>query len=262
VNINPNHWVYRAACGSTLVFCAFLCGCAGAVRMPVRASGPAGATLAKSDVDLKFLQVGTTHREEVENHLAGVDTSYANPRLFWGRWSESRWGYWWVVGMPCNNCMAGDAKRKWHVQNLLVAFDENGLIAKKKAIGDDKILWIALHSYMLEAAPPPLNITEPIRLALLGTQPQAILLSPDSMEFESGPGKKKANVRISPLKLIRFSHGRTHDKRTSVEITCHALEFSEKTVYGQKIKFCASADQIGVLFEYLQQVGPAGMNWQ
>jgi hypothetical protein len=105
--------------------------------------------------------------------------------------------------------MAGDAKRKWHVQNLLVTFDENGVIARKRAISDDNVLWTALHSYMLETPPPPLNLTEPIRFSLLGTQPQAILLRPDSLEFESGPGKKKARVQISPLKLTRFSHGRT-----------------------------------------------------
>ena len=262
MNTGPRLWLHRATGGSILFFCAFLCGCAGAIRMPVRASGPTGTTLAKNDVDLSFLQVGITHREEVDNHLAAVDTAYANPRLFWGRWSESRWGYWWVVGMPCNNCMAGDAKRKWHVQNLLVVFDENGVIAKRRAISEDNILWMALHAYMLETPPSPLNMTEPIRLSLLGTHPQAILLSPDNMEFESGPDKKKANVQISPLKLTRFSHGRPHDKKTSAEITCHALEFSEKTVYGKKIKFCASADQIGILFEYLQQVGPAEMSWQ
>jgi hypothetical protein len=53
-----------------------------------------------------------------------------------------------------------------------------------------------------------------------------------------------------------------HDKKTSLEITCHALEFSEETLDGKKIRFCASADQIGILFQYLQQVGPTGMNWQ
>jgi len=108
----------------TLCFCALLCSCVGATRLPVRATGPAGALQPRA-IDLNFVQTGFTQREEVAHQLAAVDTTYSNPRLFWARWSESRWGYWWVVGMPCNSCIAGDAHRKWHFKNFLVAFDEN-----------------------------------------------------------------------------------------------------------------------------------------
>ena len=113
----------RASCVIALFFCTFLCGCVGATRLPVRARGPAGS-IQKKEIDLNFVQVGTTRREEVINQLGAISTGYSNSRLFWGRWTESKWGYWWVVGYPCNNCMAGDAHRKWHIQNLLVAFDE------------------------------------------------------------------------------------------------------------------------------------------
>jgi hypothetical protein len=257
-------WRNRARCLIAVSVCLFLWGCAGATRLPTRARSPLGTTIDKKEIDLGFLQVGTTHREEVANKLAAIDTSYSNPRLFWGRWSESRWGYWWVVAAPCtSNCAAGDAKRLWHVQNVLVAFGENGVVTSREMIKDDKALWQALHSRMVEAPPPPLDFSQPIRLVLLSREPGTILLNKDGMEFEHAPSDgKKPNVQLSVLKVVRFSHGATRDKKTSPGATCHALEFSERTVFGKKIKFCANADQVGTLFQYLQGIGPPGMKWQ
>jgi len=58
---------------------------------------PAGTRIHPKEIDLTFLQAGATQRDEVAHQLAAIDTSYDNPRLFWGRWSESRWdtgGFW------------------------------------------------------------------------------------------------------------------------------------------------------------------------
>jgi hypothetical protein len=112
-------------------------------------------------------------------------------------------------------------------------------------------------------APRGFGCTQPIRILLIGSDPWAIYLSKDGMEFERRPSKRqKPNVRVSALKVIRFSQGATRDKKTSPRATCHVLEFSEKTSYGKKIRFCANADQVGTLFQYLQQAGPPGMSWQ
>lgn len=253
---------YRVGWGIALCSCAFLWGCVGATRLPTRASGPAGATVEKKEISLGFLQMGSTHREEVVNHLSEIDTAYSNPRLFWGRWNESRWGYWWVLAAPCSgNCATGDAKRIWHVQNVLVAFDEDGLVTSQETIRNDDSLWRALHARMLESAPPPLDLSQPIRLSLATREPEAILLGKNGLEFERSKSGK-ANVQISAQQVIRFSHRGTRDKRTSPGVTCHALELSEKTVFGKKIKFCAEAAQVGILFQYLQQAGSPGLNWQ
>ena len=103
---------------------ALFSGCAGATRLPARTRGPAGDDLQVKQLDLAFLDASGTQRQEVLSRLSSVDTSYANPRLFWGRWSDSKWGYWWF--MAGGTSAAGDAKRIWHVHNLLVSFDENG----------------------------------------------------------------------------------------------------------------------------------------
>jgi hypothetical protein len=206
--------------------------------------------------------VGATHHEEVANQLAAINTSYSNPRLFWGRWGESRWGYWWVVAAPCTtNCAAGDAKRIWHVQNLLVAFDENGVVTSKQTMTDDKAFWNALHSHPLEVPPPPLDLSQPIRISLTTPEP-AILLTKDSLEFEQHLDEEKLNLPISVLKLVRFSHFKTKYKQTPLGVTCHAMELSENGVYGKKITFCAEANQVGLIFQYLRQAGPRNMRWE
>jgi len=82
--------------------------------------------MQRKQLDLGFLDAPGTQRQEVLSRLSVVDTAYSNPRLFWGRWSDSKWGYWWFVAAQTGG--AGDAKRVWHVHNLLVSFDENGAV--------------------------------------------------------------------------------------------------------------------------------------
>jgi hypothetical protein len=262
VKPGPATWTSRIGCILPLCLCALLCACVGATRLPVRATSPAGAAIQKNEVSLGFLQVGSTHREEVVNQLTAINTSYSNPRLFWGRWGESKWGYWWVIGAPCTgNCAAGDAKRIWHVQNLLVTFDENGVVTSKQTITDEKRLWPTLHSRMLEAPPAPFDLSQPIRVELTTPEPTAILLGKDNIELEQSD-RDAPHVQIPLLNIVRFSHGTSLNKRGSPGVTCHTLEFSEKTAYGKKMKFCADAKQIGTLFQYLQQVQPLNMAWE
>ncbi len=234
----------------------------GATRLPTRTAGPVGTSIEKKEIDLSFLQVGVTHREEVAKKLAAIDTSYSNPRLFWGRWGESRWG-WWIFVVSQSGA-GGGAARIWHVQNVLVAFDETGTVASKEMFKDNKALWQALHSHMLAAPPPPLDLSQPIRISIRpwdGVEPKAILLSKDGMEFERRPSKrKKPNMQLSALKVVRFSHVANWDKDPSE--TCHTLEFSEKTVFGKKISFCADAAGVGTLFQYLQEAGSPDMSWR
>lgn len=244
-----------------LLLCSSLCGCIGAIRLPVRAVNPAGEKIDHQEIDLKFLQVGVTERQEVDHQLALVNTSYDNPRLFWGRWSESRWGYWWVLGIPCDNCMAGDARRLWRIKNLLVAFDDKGAVSGKEIIGDDKI-WMTLRARIADIHPPTLDISQPIRITLSSDDPVAIRLSPNSLEFERPPDARKPTVVIPVSQLVRFKHNSLADSDPFSSVTCHALELSNKSTLGKKIRFCGEAAEIGILFEYLQQTAPANMSWR
>jgi len=248
----------RTRCVIALFFCTSLWGCVGATRLPVRAKGPSGS-LQKNEIDLNSVRIGKTRREEVINQLGAINTGYSNSRLFWGRWTESKWGYWWVVGYSCNNCIAGDAHRKWRGQNLLVAFDEKGLVVSKQKVGDNEGFWQALHSHILESQPTALDFSQPIRISLSNEEPAALLLSQDRIEFERGLDRGEAKIQVPVANVVRFRHRKAS---LNLSFTCHILELSEETAFGNKIKICAQADQIGTLFQYLQQAGSPTMLWQ
>lgn len=256
--MNPilSRWLNRTSPFVVLGSCLLWCGCFGVTRMPARSVGADGAKIEQKELDLKFIQPGSTQRDEVAHQLAAIDTDCPNPRLFWGRWQESKWGYWWVFGVPCDNCMAGNAGRLWRMKNLLVEFDENGVVTSQDLV-EDKLLWQNLHSHMRSA--PALDLSQPVGIALTSADPIGILLNPAFMEFERAPEKNRRNVRVPVRDVVRFSHRLVVD---DMRVTCHTLELSEKSTFGRKIKFCAEPSQVALLFQYLHQVGPPEMKWR
>ena len=244
-----------------LCLCGFLVACIGATRLPVKAVSPSGVKIERKELDLGFLQVGSTQRDEVAHQLSMIDTSYDNPRLFWARWSESRWGYWAVLGLPCDGCMTGDAGRLWRMKNLLVTFDENGTCTRKELVSDKEI-WRTLHARVADIQPHQLDTSKPIRIELSGGDPVAISMSAEKMEFERPPEKSKPNVEVPVADLLRFKHSPITEETAAPSITCHTFELAQKTAFGKKIRFCAEAGKIGVLFEYLHETAPPSMRWQ
>jgi hypothetical protein len=245
--------------------CAAVSGCAGAgaTRLPTRAKGSGGEAIQRKDLDLTFLQGDTARREEVVQRLSSIDTGYANPRLFWGRWTDSKWGYGWF-DLPCSTkrCSGGtgDAKRVWHLHNLLVTFDENGVMQKKELISDDKVFWRELHEKLTEA--PVRELPQATTLsAHVRTCPEEITLTKEWMQIASGC-KKAGVVKISPLKIVRISHGGLFMDKSHAGTTCHSLYLSEDSAMGKKISFCTDGAQVATVFQYLQQVGPSNMRWE
>lgn len=236
---------------------ALFSGCAGATRLPARTRGPSGENLQVKRLDLAFLDAPGTQRQEVLSRLSSVDTSYANPRLFWGRWSDSKWGYWWFIAS--NNDAAGDAKRIWHVHNLLVSFDENGAVRKRKLFDNDQSFWPELHAQLADAQ--PLDLTVPVSLDVSGFRNLAkMTLAGDLLELERSKGKAPT-LRIAPQKVVRFSHGRLQPGMHP-NITCHTLYFEEKTEWGKSVLVCANPASIATLFQYFQQYGPPRFRWE
>jgi len=243
---------------AALVFSvALFSGCAGAARLPARTRGPAGENLQVKQLDLAFLDTPGTQRQEVLSRLSSVNTSYTNPRLFWGRWSDSKWGYWWFIAG--DNTAAGDAKRIWHVHNLLVSFDENGTIRKRKLFDNDQSLWPELHAQLADA--PPLDLAVPVSLGVSGFRDLArMTLTDDFLELVRSKGKAPV-LRIAPQKIVRFSHGRS-EARMHPNTTCHTLYFEEKTEWGKSVLVCASPAATATLFQYFQQYGSPQLRWE
>jgi hypothetical protein len=233
-------------------------GCVGATRLPARSRGPAGETFQKKELDLTFLDQSGIQREEVRRRLAAIDTAYANPRLFWGRWSDSKWGYWWFIAAQTG--AAGDAKRVWHVHNVLVTFDEEGVMQKKMQIDDERDLWRELHVQLTNAA--PLDLSQPMALSVAqSVWLTSMTLTTDSVQITRRK-RKAAVVEISPLNIVRISHSGVQDKGSSVGITCHTLHLSEKSLMGKRVPFCTNAPTIASIFQYLSQYGRRDMLWE
>lgn len=246
---------YRLAVSVLAVSAAILSGCAGATRLPLRAKGLAGEPLQNNKLDLAFLDAPGTQRDEVVSRLSSVDTAYSNPRLFWARWRESKWGYWWVIAGGYS--AAGDAKRIWHIHNLLVSFDENGIVRKKELFKDDKSLWTELHTRLADA--PPLDLSQPIPIEVIGPgKVQAMTLGKDSIQFD----RRNAllPVQISPQAIVRISHSRLGIIGNPV-VTCHTLHLAEKSPMGKKISFCARPAYVATTFQYFQQHGSPQLRW-
>jgi hypothetical protein len=209
-------------------------------------------------MDLTFLDQSRIQREEVQRRLAAIDTACANPHLFWGRWSDSKWGYWWFVAAQTG--AAGDAKRVWHIHNVLVTFDEEGVVQKKMLIDDEKALWRELHVQLTNA--PPLDFSQPLALNVAQSMwLTSLTLTADSVQM-TRRNRKGAVADISPLHIVRISHNGALDKGSSVGTTCHTLHLSEKSSMGKRISFCGNAPTIASMFQYLSQYGRRDMLWE
>ena len=238
-----------------------LSGCVGATRLPSRTNGPTGETLQKNDIDLAFLQAGTTRREEVVNKLNRIDTGYSSPGMFWGRWSESKWGHWVIVVVPGG--AGGNAGRNWHVHNLLVSFDENGVMQSKDLIDSEKELERELNVQLAKALPLDLSQPMPVKLTPrdhTAGQPASGLIEMTLTKDAIIMGRY-SNVEIWPRKVTRISYERFYGSPRSDSI-CHSLHLSEKTRLGKNILFCTSAANLPTIFKYLQQAGPPNMRWE
>lgn len=241
---------------TSAIFLVPLFACVGATRLPARAQGTSGATIDEKQLDLSFLQVGVTRREEVIKKLSMIDSGYSDPGLFWGRWADSKWGYWWVVAGGYSS--TGDAKRVWHVKNLLVTFDKDGVMRdRQEIVDDDKLLWRRLHEYVSQA--PPFDPGQQVSISTTWAGITRVTLIRDGMEIER---RKKPPVSIPASKVVRISHGGKGAQGGQTGSTCHMLHFLEKTGIGKAFAFCADAPTVVAVFQYFQKLGPAEMRWE
>ena len=114
--------------------------CVAPMRVPTHTQGPAGQHVI---ADLSFLHVGSTTRAEVEQQMGWADAKVQNDRLFLGRWRDSKWVVAWVVaggGPDAGGGGFGGTPRVWHTHNLIVEFDEKGVVAKYHVFSDGSLI--------------------------------------------------------------------------------------------------------------------------
>ena len=97
------------------------------LRVPTRLKS---LSCAEIEVDLDFIRAGLTGRDEVLNNLYCVDVGAPDDAIFWGRWSDSSW---YKVSEGAN-------KRLWNIRNLLIEFDEWGVVERHRVVPDKELL--------------------------------------------------------------------------------------------------------------------------
>jgi len=142
------------------------------------------------------------------------------------------------------------------VKNLLVTFDDNGVMQKREVIDDDRILWRRLHEHV--AAMPPLDLSQPEFLSVEASNSQSILLHKEYFEVTG----KRGPVRIAPTSVVQFSHDSSKDKRHNSGTTCHTLHLAEKTSAGKIIHYRGNAEHVITLFRYLHETAAKTMKWE
>lgn len=144
----------------------------------------------------------------------------------------------------------------WHVKNVLLVFDNNGVVQSKSQVEDDALLWRELHACVPNLEPH--DFSKPMSL-FDDRDKEELTLTKDLIQLTR---KGKPKGQVSANKIIRFRHEGSRNKRSDSGVTCHTLYLSEKTGLGRRLHFCAAAPQIVAVFQYLHQNGPKELLWE
>ena len=236
----------------TLLICFLLCSLSvGCLPLPRLTRFPTGVEL-ETKVDLDFIQIGSTTRQEVVKKLLAIDTGLEHERLFWGRWVTSQGIF--IVGTAPGG--AGSI-REWEAYNAMIEFDEKGFVKAYRVVPDKSVIkeltsWVARE--------PSSEFCTPVEITVLhrhawNDKSSKLTLTEDFFEFqESKDGSH--NFRISPEKVERVSMaGRREDP--AAEHFVSSIHFREKTKAGRRIAVYIDIPELAVLLNYLRPGRPA-----
>lgn len=247
---------------STSVWTGLLCVCcAGCIIVPVRVqtktisvSGVAGKKL-----DLGFIKAGATRREEVEQKLGWVDTGVKDDNFFVGRWAESSWGAAWAAGGGYS--AAGGWNRAWTTHNLIVDFDDNGVVLQTSQLPDKDV--IEAFSERISKEPVhPLDLSVPIRVPVEYFRsgksfPGTLILSKDDFSFleDREMGSKVAyDFKTQPENLVHLKLGNWVTSNSShPENMPVTINFKRRTPVGSKFVAQMDLPATMILLKYIRQ---------
>jgi len=185
------------------------------------------------NIDLSFLTSGQTTRAEVKEKLKLIDTGYQGDHFFVGRWSSSTWAAWAVCPYP--GCFSA-AGRVWKSGNLLVEFDDAGVVKRFEPFDDAK----ALRYLAPVAADTPLQLASPLELQvkyflLAGAQlvDARIVLAKGTFDFEElGERKEKQKFSLPASEVLRVE-------------TPVMIRFPDQTYISQRLHCARDLRKIG-----------------
>jgi len=236
------------------ILCLMWLGClATPVRVTTHTIGQAGQ---HDHVELGFLHVRSTSKAEVVQQLGWTETQAAHDRLFWGRWMESKWAVATAVYGG-----GGSADRVWQVHNLIVEFDEKGIVTGSHVVGDGELAKELLASLVrtddraLELS-TALTVSVRHHHGLTSSEnygPATLSLGRELVEF-SEPGKPSHGFRISSHEITGFTFaGRLRGDNPDYRNTNYTLHFSNQTNAGKNLTMRIDMATLMVLIRYLSQ---------
>jgi hypothetical protein len=254
--IHEHDFPYSCRSGTVrLALCVVVClaclGCA-----PIR-KHVSGVSETREQIDLSFLQVGSTSREEVFEKLNWINTGIQEQRLFVGRWSAYSKVWFWVWAPPPVYSLP-EPQESWRPNNLMVEFDTQGVVKQFRVLSDSDFLrelsaWVQRRGPSLPAFVTPATITVKHRHASSKYYAADLTLGTDSFEFHERVDTSH-NFSIAPGQLGSLTYpkatpGDTSDPR---DINCR-LEFRGTTKAGSHLTLAMDVPSLFVLVEYVEQ---------
>jgi hypothetical protein len=215
--------------------------CSGCILVPVRVptkTRTASAEL-KRKADVSFIQVGVTTRDEVQQNLGWIDTGLDGP-LFLGRWAQSSWGVVWGVGGYAG--AAAGWQRGWTLHNLLIDFDDQGVVRQISTFPGQEILEVLASRFPPDAghpAEPGKPVDVPVEY-LRGGQKYSGTLSVggETLAFHGDPQARAGQAfdfHTPAANVIRLSPGQAASSTPGhLEKLALTIHFREKTTVGRK----------------------------
>jgi hypothetical protein len=161
-----------------------------------------------------------------------------------------------------------DWNRHWGTHNVLIEFDEKGLVKRYRAFPDSE-LFKELAARVAESPNRSLDLSKPMEIRVLLHLPKdtylnsTIVLGNDSFEFREDEGGRVHNFKISPKqirKLTLTSPAHTHWSNTlssrwglSPRYMNGIIHFTEKTPAASELTIRVDVPTVMVLVKYLAQ---------
>lgn len=248
----------RLACIGLL--CLACCGCL--VHQKPELHGASGFP-PTNKLDLTFLKVGTTSRQEVLDRLAWMDTGVGDDRFFWGRWKANHpWEVSWVFGMEDST-----ADDLWDVHNLIIDFDEKSIVGQITHFPNRRMI-TELSTRLAPDASHSLDLSVPVTIDVAyvhnGEQDReygSLILSQDAVEFVANDPtvretvREKYSFKTSPDNLASITmnwlvRGDPGPVRKALE----TIHFKHETKLGSMMTISIDLPGTATLIKYLSQI--------
>jgi hypothetical protein len=199
-----------------------------------------------------FIKRGQTNRQEVLQRLGWADAGLNENRLFWGRWSESSSGLSSVSGLASLNSAISPNRKVDTISNLLVEFDESGVVVGSEKVKDKDIIrelnaW-SQRSGQKTVYASALNQNSSYQAKRKGWRSGlsfgSMRMRPNGVEFRDGT--TGLIFRVPYYNIVSLKLNQKGGVRPKV-----VFELSENTIWGHNIEVSINPQDILTFLRYL-----------